>query len=221
VGAEARCILRYRGTSTPGVALLETDELIFRGKTRLAIRYRDISQVEAQAGRLSVTFSGGVAVFELGSKAAAWAEKIRNPKALLDKLGVKPGATVVLLNVPDRGFRADLGERGVMLTGRMAPGADLVFLAVATKRDLQQLRALARRLRHDGAVWVVAPRGSTVVREADILAAGKPAGLVDVKVVRFSDTHTAHKFVIPRALRTAGQPRQRAPAGARTPRPSR
>jgi hypothetical protein len=29
------------------------------------------------------------------------------------------------------------------------------------------------------------------------MKAGKAAGLVDVKVARFSDTHTAEKFVIP------------------------
>jgi hypothetical protein len=34
-----------------------------------------------------------------------------------------------------------------------------------------------------------------------VLAAGKQAGLVDVKVVSFSDTHTAEKFVIPVAKR--------------------
>jgi len=33
------------------------------------------------------------------------------------------------------------------------------------------------------------------------MAAGKHAGLVDVKVVSFSDTHTAEKFVIPVAKR--------------------
>jgi len=48
---------------------------------------------------------------------------------------------------------------------------------------------------------VVALRGSTDVRESEVLSAGKSAGLVDVKVVRFSDTHTAHKFVIPLAER--------------------
>ena len=35
----------------------------------------------------------------------------------------------------------------------------------------------------------------------DDLAAGKKAGLVDVKVVSFSETHTAEKFVIPRGDR--------------------
>jgi hypothetical protein len=33
------------------------------------------------------------------------------------------------------------------------------------------------------------------------MTAGKRAGLVDVKVVSFSATHTAEKFVIPRADR--------------------
>ena len=33
------------------------------------------------------------------------------------------------------------------------------------------------------------------------MAAGKAAGLVDVKVVKFSETHTAEKFVIPVARR--------------------
>jgi hypothetical protein len=39
------------------------------------------------------------------------------------------------------------------------------------------------------------------ITEGDVMAAGKAAGLVDVKVVRFSETHTAEKFVIPVALR--------------------
>jgi hypothetical protein len=33
------------------------------------------------------------------------------------------------------------------------------------------------------------------------MRAGKAAGLVDVKVVRFSEVHTAQKFVIPVANR--------------------
>jgi len=33
------------------------------------------------------------------------------------------------------------------------------------------------------------------------MGAGKRAGLVDVKVARYSETHTAEKFVIPLARR--------------------
>ena len=40
------------------------------------------------------------------------------------------------------------------------------------------------------------------IAESAVMAAGKAAGLVDVKVVRFSLTHTAEKFVIPLAKRS-------------------
>jgi len=49
----------------------------------------------------------------------------------------------------------------------------------------------------DGAIWVIRPRGSDAISEGDVMAAGKAAGLVDIKVARFSDTHSALKFVIP------------------------
>ncbi len=46
------------------------------------------------------------------------------------------------------------------------------------------------------------------------MAAGKRAGLVDVKVVSFSETVTAEKFVIPMARRAATEPADRRPAPA-------
>jgi hypothetical protein len=54
-----------------------------------------------------------------------------------------------------------------------------------------------------GALWE--PSGedflSPALTEAEVMAAGKEAGLVDVKVVSFSPTHTAEKFVIPVSAR--------------------
>jgi len=52
-----------------------------------------------------------------------------------------------------------------------------------------------------GALWIVRPKGTAAISDADVIAAGKIAGLVDVKVVRFSDTHSAEKLVIPLAKR--------------------
>ena len=40
-------------------------------------------------------------------------------------------------------------------------------------------------------------RGRPEISERAVMAAGKAAGLVDVKAVSFSPTHTAEKFVIP------------------------
>ena len=48
---------------------------------------------------------------------------------------------------------------------------------------------------------MIRPKGSSAISESEVMSAGKRAGLVDVKVVSFSKTHTAEKFVIPRADR--------------------
>ena len=48
---------------------------------------------------------------------------------------------------------------------------------------------------------MIRPKGTKAITEAATMAAGKAAGLVDVKVVKFSETHTAEKFVIPVAAR--------------------
>ncbi len=60
-----------------GVAHLETDELIFRGEFKLTIPYATIANASAAMGRLTITFDGGNAVFELGEETADhWAEQI-------------------------------------------------------------------------------------------------------------------------------------------------
>ena len=202
MGDEARCTASFGGEVSEGKALLETDELLFRGDFRVRIPFREVRAVSTEDGRLSVTFGDGTAVFELGPRAERWAEKIRNPKSLLDKIGVKPGARVALVGVDDQGFRELLGERTAHLRdGEPDAETDLVFVRAETVEELERLQGLERSLARNGAVWVVSPKGRRDIREADVLAAGKEAGLVDTKVVRFSDTHTAHKFVIPVARR--------------------
>lgn len=176
--------------------------MVFRGDVRLVIPFTEIAAVTAVRGALRVTFSGGTAAFQLGPLAERWAERIRSPKSLVDKLGVKPGARVAVLGVADAAFQRQLRDRTTdIASGRPRAGSDLIFLLAERKDALRRLRPLRSRLKLDGAIWVVAPKGRGEVHEADVLAAGKPAGLVDVKVVAFSQTHTAHKFVIPRAQR--------------------
>jgi hypothetical protein len=48
---------------------------------------------------------------------------------------------------------------------------------------------------------VVHPRGVPAVADTVIFAAASAAGLTYTKVVRFSETDTAEKLVIPRAAR--------------------
>ncbi len=202
MGQEAACTVRFEGKTHRGRALLEHDALIFRGDTRLIIPFKEIRAVVARAGTLRVTSPRGVAAFQVGAAAERWAERIRSPKSLIDKLGITPGARVAVLGVTDAAFWIQLRVRtGDIALARARPGTDAILLQVKAPRDLARLGPLHRRIKPDGAIWVVAPKGDPVVREADVLAGGKAAGLVDVKVAAFSPTHTAHKFVIPVARR--------------------
>jgi hypothetical protein len=75
------------------------------------------------------------------------------------------------------------------------------LLAVVSKNDLKKLDRLQCFLKRDGSIWVVWPKGRQELKENDIIVAAKDAGLVDVKVVKFSETHSALKLVIPLARR--------------------
>lgn len=204
MGDQVRCRVRYAEAESEGTAHLETAELVFRGTFRLAIPFQDVSAAVAEDGHLHVTFPGGLASFGLGAKAARWARAITNPKPVIDKLGVKPGMRVCLLGVTDAGFLADLEARAAELAGTLAAGGcfDLIFLAAGCREDLDALADLERALVVNGGIWVLRPKGSPDVSEMDVLEAGRAAGLVDSKVVAFSPTHSAAKFVIPLARRT-------------------
>ncbi len=194
--------LHFEDCVYDGQALLETSELIFRGERRLVLAFDRIEAVEVLEGRLHVTFPGGKATFELGAQAAKWAEKIRNPKTVVQKLGVKPGQQVSVVHLSDDRFVADLEKSGARVSaGRAQKNSDVIFYGANTRDDLGRLDALRASLAPAGALWIVRPRGVKSITEAEVMAAGKASGLVDVKVVRFSETHTAEKFVIPVAKR--------------------
>ncbi|HKT47916.1 MAG TPA: hypothetical protein VJP87_10370, partial [Candidatus Acidoferrales bacterium] len=79
--------------------------------------------------------------------------------------------------------------------------SDLIFLAAEEKSKLESITRMTGLLQKDGAVWVVYPKGQKHITEIDVLSAGRKAGLKDVKVVGFSATHTALKFVVPLSKR--------------------
>ena len=120
-------------------------------------------------------------------------------RPLLDKLGVKPEMRVAVLGLDDSGFLTELAERVPFADD--PHGADIIFLAANAPGDMAQLLALKVQIKRNGAVWVVYRKGQKVFNENDVLRLGLESGMVDVKVVRFSDTHTATKFVIRKAER--------------------
>jgi NADPH-dependent 2,4-dienoyl-CoA reductase/sulfur reductase-like enzyme len=203
MGSESQCTVHFDGKRSEGKALLETDHLIFRGTIRLNIPRKAITKAEADAGTLRVTFPDGTAAFELGPSAAKWAEKIRNPPSLLDKLGVKPDMRVAVLGVDDDAFLEQLAERTSDIARRTPKkDTDVIVFGANSVTDLSLLEKLRGYLTPAGAIWVVHTKGKgAAFKDVDVFAAAKQAGLVDVKVAAFSPTHTAEKLVVPVKLR--------------------
>jgi len=202
MGAEAKTTLRIGRQSYQGTALLESDELRFRGGTRLRIALRDVSAVSAKDGALRIEHANGVASFLLGDAAEAWAEKIRSPRTLADKLGVTRGMRVAVIDVDDKEVLDDLLAKGAELViGAVPQEAAMVLLRVVRPSQLATLGAMTSRIARNGTIWVVHPRGDASVADTVIFAAARDAGLTYTKVVRFSERDTAEKLVIPRAAR--------------------
>jgi hypothetical protein len=122
---------------------------------------------------------------------------------LLDKLGVRPGMRVAIIDVEDETIRPFLADRTSDITeGWPAPETDIVLFGAESTDALEPLGALSARIRRNGAVWVVSRKGKTAtLRDVAVIDAAKAAGLIDNKVVSFSATHTALRLVIPVARR--------------------
>jgi hypothetical protein len=122
---------------------------------------------------------------------------------LLDKLGIRPGMRVAIIDVDDPDIRPLIAERTTDLTeGWPEPDTDVVLLGADDVPALAPLEALGGRIRPAGAIWVISRKGrAATLRDVQVMEAGKAAGLVDNKVASFSATHTALRLVIPVARR--------------------
>lgn len=124
-----------------------------------------------------------------------------SPKPRLDKLGVKPGMRVALLGLDDPAFERELATRDAVIGRRLSREAAIVFLWAQTPKDLARLKTIARGMARDAALWVLRPKGVTTLNENHVRDAALALGFVDVKIASFSDTVSAVKLVIRRALR--------------------
>jgi hypothetical protein len=211
MGQEARCRARIGEQHLDVRVLLESDEVILRGEQRRRLPFAALDTVEAADGQLTLARAGETIVLELGPMAARWAQKIRNPPTLLDKLGVKGGERVAILGLTDAALHADLMARTTVVEppdDLAGLELDLVFVQVDARADLEALPSLRRAIAQDGAVWVVHPKGRADLKDVHVIEAGKAAGLVDNKVARVSDAYSALRFVIPRDQRKTGRPRR-------------
>ena len=123
-------------------------------------------------------------------------------RSRIDKLGLKDGMRVALIGVDDPWIRKELAERTTDVTeSRLKKDTDLVLFGVESVAALARLAALEKAIKRNGMIWAVWPKGQKHIREDDVRRAAIAHGLVDVKVMAFSETLSGLKLVIPVARR--------------------
>lgn len=184
-----------------GKLLWEPPKLIFRGAYRGIYQGHALRGVRAEGDDL--VLSDGTRFTLDPGQADKWVHAILNPPSRLDKLGVKPGMTVVVDGVEDAEFLAELATR-VEALDEADEDVDLLFLAADDLANLDRLEDLIGALSAKGAIWIVSQKGKGApLKDTDVLAAARGFGLSDTKVCAFSKTHTALRFVKRKAAKVA------------------
>lgn len=169
----------------------EAPKLIFRGVTRRVFEGAALAGIRAEGGELLLADESR---FTLGEPfAGRWAEAIANPPGRLDKLGVKPGMRVAVLDVADTDFPSELAQRTQPLNA--FSDLDILFWGADTVAQMARVPDLIPMLAPKGALWIVSRKGkAATIKDVEVMAGAKTHGLVDNKVCSFSDTHTALRF---------------------------
>lgn len=193
MGKEAEVEARWPdGGGDRGRLQFEAPRLIFRGAERRVFQGETLTGLAADGGDL--VLADGTR-FAVGEKAAAlWATAILNPKGRLDKLGVRAGQRVAIANLDDPDFAAELAGRSPDL-GDEAGELDVLVYGADSPAELARISDLIPRLAERGALWIVSLKGKAArLKDVEVMAAAKAAGLVDNKVCAFSETRTALRF---------------------------
>jgi hypothetical protein len=204
MGLEAETKALIEGVERAGTLQLESDFLLFRAPDyRWKIPLATLKAARVEAGALEVKLERGGAVFALGDAVAAkWLDKIQNPKSLLDKLGVKADHAVGILGLTDESFLELLRSRlHNPPLSRLKQNLDVVLAGLSSADHLDRIAKARQAIHAKGMIWLIYAKGGKTITEQAVRAATASLGLVDVKVVSFSSTHTAVKVVIPVAAR--------------------
>ena len=126
---------------------------------------------------------------------------------LQQKLGIKPGMTVVIIKAPTN-YRRLLGTipEGVTFSDRLKPDWSFVHVFIKKRSELEKrLSALREKIADAGTVWVSWPKRSsgvpTDVTEDVVRVVALPLGFVDVKVCAIDDTWSGLKLMVRRRNR--------------------
>jgi len=130
---------------------------------------------------------------------------------LPQKLGIKPGTTIVVINEPLK-YRKLLGKLDqVTFSNRIRANSDFVHLFTTRRSELEsELSILRGKIPDNGTIWVSWPKKSanvpTDITEDVIREVALPLGLVDIKVCAVDETWSGLKLMIRRENRKSRLP---------------
>jgi hypothetical protein len=193
MGKDAQVAAQFADGADEGRLQYEPPRLLFRGRARRVFQGEALKGVLAEGADLVLADGSR---FTLGEKhAASWAGAINNPKGRTDKIGVKPGMRTAIVGVADQTLAAELAARDAAPVNELRE-LDLLFYAADSAEELGKVGDLVPALADRGALWIVSRKGkAATVKDVEVMAAAKAVGLVDNKVVGFSETLTALRFV--------------------------
>src|SRR5262245_3513231 len=126
---------------------------------------------------------------------------------LPQKLGIKPGLTVVTINAPINYRRLlDTIPQGVTFSNRLKVDSSFVHLFTKKRSELaKRLSLLREKIADTGTVWTSWPKKSsgvpTDVTEDVVRTLALPLGFVDVKVCAIDETWSGLKLMVRRENR--------------------
>ena len=125
---------------------------------------------------------------------------------LPQKLGIKPGTTVIVINEPPI-YRKLLGKLDrVTFSNRISTNSDFVHLFTKRRSEFEsRLSILRDKISDNGTIWVSWPKKSanipTDITEDVVREIALPLGLVDIKVCAVDETWSGLKLMIRREYR--------------------
>lgn len=191
---------------------------------RLRIPVAETTRLEAAGKELVIEHKGELMRFAIDHP-ERWVAKIRTPKSRVDKLGIRAGTVVYVANVTDPALDDELSATLAVKKKTLSPEIDVVLLGARSEADLAPLAKIVASTKESVALWVLWTKQSAIVeapapkkpaakgkaapkaaakivpkapalKEDDVRRLADAAGLVDVKVVSFSDELSALKLMV-------------------------
>lgn len=204
MATESACKLRIGREQYQGTARLDAEHIDFAGGMKFRFRFSEMRNPARAEGALTFDFHGHSVRLDVGPRTEKWLDSILHPKSLSDKLGVRAGHIVRLVNFDDPILSEQIAQKKAKRVGAdHSKPCDVIVLGIERPAELRQLESLADELQPDGAIWVMLPRVSKALTPANVPAAARQIGLIESKATSYSDAYSAFKLMLPPSRRTA------------------